>query len=62
MRTQLTLGALAAVATSALTGLGIAAPATAMTPSTEQATDDPARSSALSRSCRSARRGRASST
>ena len=38
MRTQLTLGALAAVATSALTGLGVAAPATALTTSAEQAT------------------------
>lgn len=36
--TQLTLGALAAVATSALTGLGIAAPATAMTASADQVT------------------------
>ena len=38
MRTQLTLGALAAAATSALIGLGVAAPATALTPSAEQAT------------------------
>lgn len=35
--TQLTLGALAAVATSALTGLGIASPATAVTAAAEQA-------------------------
>jgi hypothetical protein len=35
--TQLTLGALAAVATSALTGLGIAAPAGALTATAEQA-------------------------
>ncbi len=38
MRTQLPLGALAAVATSALTGLGIATPANAMSPSSEPVT------------------------
>ena len=36
--TQLTLGALAAVATTALTGLGVASPAAALTATAEQAT------------------------